>query len=213
MFGQNTLTIVLLVIPLVVLAMATHEAMHAFASNWLGDDTAKMQGRLTLNPLAHIDPLTTVALPVLLALAGVPPFAAAKPVPFNPYRVRYGEYGAAIVGVAGPLTNLFLALFFSGIVRMAGLNESTFLGSIIILFIVINIGTFVFNMIPFPPLDGSRLLYAFAPEPLKRIMEQIESMGFMAIVLFMFLIFNFIREPVYQIMQNIFYLLTGLRLS
>jgi Zn-dependent protease len=82
--------------------------MHAFAADWLGDDTARQEGRLTLNPLAHIDPFLTIGLPLLMAFAGGPVLGAAKPVPFNPYRVKYEEYGAALVALAGPLTNLLL---------------------------------------------------------------------------------------------------------
>src|SRR6266702_2024817 len=92
----------------ILVSMTLHEAMHAFASHWLGDDTAKIEGRLTFNPLSHIDPFTTVLLPLMLAAIGAPPFGAAKPVPFDPRRVRFGEFGAAIVGLAGPLTNFIL---------------------------------------------------------------------------------------------------------
>ena len=101
---------IVLVVAIILLCMTLHEAMHAFTSHWLGDDTAYLMGRLTLNPLKHIDPMLTIALPILLIIAGLPPFGAAKPVPFNPHRVKFGEYGAALVGIAGPLTNLVLAV-------------------------------------------------------------------------------------------------------
>jgi Zn-dependent protease len=121
-----------------------------------------------------------------LILSGLPPLFAAKPVPFNPSRVRYDEYGAAMIGIAGPLSNLLLACFAAAILRFGILSGS--LANIAAIFIVINISFFVFNMIPIPPLDGSRLLYAFAPEPLQRIMFQIESFGFFAIlIIFIFL--------------------------
>src|SRR5882724_9937047 len=92
-----------------LLAMATHEAMHAFVAHWLGDDTAERAGRLTLNPLKHVDLLTTVLLPLLLILVHLPPIFIARPVPFNPDRVRFGDFGAALVAIAGPFTNLALA--------------------------------------------------------------------------------------------------------
>lgn len=106
---DNTLFVAVVAIAAILVSMTLHEAMHAYTSYWLGDDTAKLQGRLSLNPIKHIDPLLTIALPVLLALSGAPIFGAAKPVPFNPFRVRFQEFGAALVGLAGPLTNLVLA--------------------------------------------------------------------------------------------------------
>lgn len=169
----------------ILLSMAIHEAVHAFTAHALGDTTAKDEGRLTLNPLKHIDLYTTVLLPIILILIGVPPFFAAKPVPFNPTRVKFDEFGAALVGVAGPLTNFVLAAIAALIIRISGVAVGTDMFHILSIFVVVNLGFFVFNMIPFPPLDGSRLLYAFAPEPVQRVMYQIESMGFTAILLFM----------------------------
>jgi Zn-dependent protease len=174
------------IIIIIFLSMAFHEAVHAFVSHWLGDTTARDMGRLTLNPLAHIDIYTTVLLPVVLILMHLPPIFAAKPVPFNPDRVKYDEYGAALIGISGPLSNLLLAIVASLVLRTVELPVGIF--NFLGLFVLINIAFFVFNMIPFPPLDGSRLLYAFAPEPLQRIMYQIESMGFMAILLFFILL-------------------------
>src|SRR6478752_4718560 len=100
---------IILIIIIILLSMTLHEAMHAFTSFWLGDDTAKLQGRLTLNPIKHIDPFLTLILPLGLAIVGAPIFGGAKPVPFNPDRVRGGEWGAALIAVAGPLTNLLIA--------------------------------------------------------------------------------------------------------
>lgn len=200
------LTIVLISI---LLSMTLHEAMHAFASYWLGDDTAKLQGRLTLNPISHIDPFTTILLPLMLAAFGAPPFGAAKPVPFNPNRVRYGEFGAALVGVAGPLTNLVLAIIAGLVIRLGGPDIGAFGFTVVSTFMVVNISFFVFNMIPFPPLDGSRLLYAFAPEPVQRVMERIEAMGFSAIIFFMLLFYSFLSEPFIRVISFIVQGLSG----
>lgn len=178
----------------ILLSMTVHEAMHAFMGYFLGDNTAKIEGRLTLNPLKHIDPFMTILLPLTMALLGGPVFGGAKPVPFNPNRVRYGEWGAAMVALAGPLTNLFIAFFafgigvLMGVVSNGGLVASSFLGSVIAMTVSVNLGFFVFNMLPVPPLDGSRLLYALAPETARRLMEQIEQYGtlvvFLLVVLF-----------------------------
>lgn len=183
------LTALLIILGCILVSMTLHEAMHAYASYWLGDDTAKLQGRLTLNPMAHIDPVMTVALPLLLVIAGLPPFGAAKPVPFNPFRLKYGEFGAAIVGAAGPLTNLLLAIIAGAILQLFGAGFDPTVNSILYLFVLVNASFFLFNIIPFPPLDGSRVLYSIAPEPVQRIMERIEAMGPIAI-LFFFLIFS-----------------------
>lgn len=183
-----------MIFAIILLSMTVHEAMHAFMGYFLGDNTAKIEGRLTLNPLKHIDPFMTILLPLTMALLGGPVFGGAKPVPFNPSRVRYGEWGAAMVALAGPFTNLFIAFFafgigvLMGVVSNGGLVASSFLGSVIAMTVSVNLGFFVFNMLPVPPLDGSRLLYALAPETARRLMEQIEQYGtlvvFLLVVLF-----------------------------
>lgn len=180
-----------IVLGVILVSMTLHEAMHAFMSYFLGDDTAKAQGRLTLNPLKHIDPIMTIALPIMLALMGGPIFGGAKPVPFNPNRVRYGEWGAAMVALAGPLTNLLIAFLVFGIGAITGvisagamIDSSSLAGQIVQTAVLVNLGFFIFNMLPIPPLDGSRLLYALAPEGARRIMEQIERYG----IIFIFII-------------------------
>ncbi len=205
---ENTIFVAAVVIVTVLLSMTFHEAMHAFASYWLGDDTAKFEGRLTLNPLKHIDPIGTIALPVVLAILGLPIFGAAKPVPFNPHRLKYDEFGAAIVGVAGPLTNLVLAILGAGVIQLIGASAG-FTTDVLVIFVIVNIGFFVFNMIPFPPLDGSRLLYAFAPEPLQRIMRQIEGFGITGIFVFLFLLFPVIQPLLVNANRSILTFLLG----
>ena len=185
---------IIMIFTIILLSMTIHEAMHAFMGYFLGDNTAKIEGRLTLNPLRHIDPFMTILLPLTMALLGGPVFGGAKPVPFNPNRVRYGEWGAAMVALAGPLTNLFIAFLafgigaLMGVVSNGGLVASSFLGSVIAMTVSVNLGFFVFNMLPVPPLDGSRFLYALAPESARRLMEQIEQYGtlvvFLLVVLF-----------------------------
>ena len=176
-----------MVLVVILVSMTLHEAMHAFMGYFLGDDTAKAEGRLTLNPLKHIDPFMTLLLPLLLAMLGLPIFGGARPVPFNPQRVRHGEWGAAFVALAGPLTNLFLAFLafgvgvVSGVITSGGLIQNILVGQIISLVVLVNLGFFVFNMLPLPPLDGSRVLYALAPEGVRRGMEWIERYGVMVV--------------------------------
>lgn len=180
-------SIVLILLSLIV-AISIHEMMHALVAHWLGDPTASDEGRITINPLAHIDPFTTILLPLLLITFGLPPILAAKPVPFNPDRVKFDEFGAALVGLAGPLTNLGLAIITAGILNVVSPDFGSLLRDGLLIFMQLNIALFVFNMLPIPPLDGSRVLYAFAPEPVQRVMLQIEQFGLMAIILILFLL-------------------------
>jgi Zn-dependent protease len=189
-----------------VLGLTLHEFAHAWMGHYLGDTTARDQGRLTLNPIAHIDPIATLALPLLLILAHSPVvFAAAKPVPFNPWAVRGGRWGAAMVGAAGPFTNLLIALFFALCYRLLPFSPTSalFFGAIII----VNVSLFVFNMIPFPPLDGSRLLYAVAPEGLRDVMDRIERAGFVVLLLVMLIGYQYIAAFVAKIVLFIVSLL------
>lgn len=180
---------IVMVLGVILFSMTLHEVMHGLTAYFLGDDTAKMQGRLTLNPLHHIDPFLTIILPVFLAIIGAPIFGGAKPVPFNPARVKYDEWGAALLAVAGPLTNLLIAFVVfgigvvTGVVTTSGI-EASLAGLFIQTAIVVNLGFFIFNIIPFPPLDGSRVLYALAPDFVRRGMEAVERFG----VLFVFAI-------------------------
>ena len=169
------------VLGVILVSMTLHEAMHGFMAYYLGDDTAKLQGRLTLNPIKHIDPFLTIILPVLLAISGGPIFGGAKPVPFNPSRVRHGEWGVALVGLVGPLTNLLIAFVCFGVFSLLGGSISSasldLSQSILLTAVFVNLGFFIFNMLPIPPLDGSRVLYALAPDFLRKIMEVIEQYG------------------------------------
>lgn len=187
----------------ILVSMTLHEVMHGFVAYWLGDDTAKLQGRLTLNPIKHIDPFLTILLPLVLALVGAPIFGGAKPVPFNPGRVRYDEWGAALVALAGPLTNFIIAFVTFGIGALLGYNlaipvYSNILSMILTYGVIINLGFFVFNMIPLPPLDGSRVLYALAPDFARRAMEFIEQYGLM----FIFVIVLFASTAISSIMGS-----------
>lgn len=188
-----------LVIGIILVSMTLHEAMHAFVSYWLGDDTAKSQGRLTLNPIKHIDPFLTIILPAILAATGMPIFGGAKPVPFNPSRVRWGEGGAALVAIAGPLTNLLIAFVTFGIGVVTGLVTpegvlNTFAGLVIAITVSVNLGFFIFNILPIPPLDGSRVLYALAPEFVRRGMEAIERFGIIFVFAIVLLASSFIGQ-------------------
>lgn len=178
---------IVIIIGVILFSMTLHEAMHAFVGYWLGDQTAKLQGRLSLNPIKHIDPFLTLLLPIILAIVGAPIFGGAKPVPFNPNNIRWGEWGAALIAVVGPLTNLFIAFVMYGVFVVVGAPLEGLVGQILWAFVMVNLGFFVFNMIPIPPLDGSRVLYALAPEFIRRGMEAIERFGIVFIFLLIML--------------------------
>ncbi|HSO97230.1 MAG TPA: site-2 protease family protein [Acidimicrobiia bacterium] len=159
-----------------VVAVILHEVSHGVVANWLGDDTAKRAGRLTLNPLPHIDPFGSILLPAMGALAGLPVFGYAKPVPVNPARLRHPRRDMVIVSLAGPTTNLLLmigaaliarAIYASGGSLPGGIDQSStsylFL-EIAFYFALVNLLLGLFNLLPIPPLDGSALLERFLPE-------------------------------------------------
>lgn len=180
-----------------VLSVVIHEMAHGYAANWLGDPTARLQGRLSANPLVHIDPLMSVILPGLLILTGSPIlFGAAKPVPYNPYNFTNQKWGEAIVAVAGPLANIFIAIVFAILLRNAEVLalSDTFIG-LSVNIVMLNIFLALFNLVPIPPLDGSKILPKFLPFTLamkydnfRRFMERNIALSF-AIVIISFMVF------------------------
>lgn len=200
---------IIVVLIVILLSMTIHEAMHAFMGYVLGDNTAKEEGRLTLNPIRHIDPVMTILLPLIMVILHAPVFGGAKPVPFNPNRVRFGDWGAALVALSGPITNLVIAFIvfgvgvFSGVINSAGAVQSTIFGLIISTAVSVNLGFFVFNMLPIPPLDGSRILYAVAPDSVRGIMQKIEQNGILLVMIIVVLFSDVIGQVMSGCIQAI----------
>lgn len=193
---------------IIVISLTVHEFCHAWAGHMLGDITAKDHGRLTLNPLAHIDPLTTLLLPIGLILAGSPVvFGAAKPVPFNPYAVRYDKWGVCLVAIAGPLSNLVMATIVGLYLRFIPIDGLA--GQFLLQFVIVNLAFFIFNMIPFPPLDGSRVLYAIAPNAVRDVMDKIENYGIVMVFVFLLLLFPLISPVISGGVQFLLNLIVG----
>jgi len=162
-----------------------HEVMHGWVAEKLGDPTARLMGRLTLNPIPHIDPLMSIILPALLLLSGSPViFGAAKPVPVNPLNLHDGKKDMALVALAGPLTNVVLAILAAILYKFTSIPFLHFLFSEIVVY---NIILAIINLIPIPPLDGSKVFSIIMPDDLARQYLSIERYGFiLLLVLLMF---------------------------
>ena len=183
------------VLGVILVSMMFHELMHGLVAYRLGDETARLMGRLSFNPLRHIDLYMTIMIPLLIVVTNgisgtnMPIFGGAKPVPFNPANIRYDEWGVALLSIAGPLTNLVLAFLSFAALALGHIDTSSVLGRILSVSVAVNLGFFVFNILPIPPLDGSRVMYALAPEFVRRGMDVMEQYGFMFIFVVV-LLFN-----------------------
>lgn len=184
---------IIVVLAIILISVILHELSHGGVAYLLGDRTAKEAGRLTLNPLKHIDPFMSIIVPVVLYLLKAPVFGGAKPVPINSHRLKWHEWGLALVALAGPLTNFLIAFVMFLIGHFSGLLYDPFNELLQFIFteaIFINLGFMIFNLIPIPPLDGSRLLYAIAPDFFRNILASMESYGFIIVYLLIFLFGN-----------------------
>lgn len=187
-----------------------HEVAHGYAALALGDRTAEYEGRLTLNPIPHIDPIGTLLLPALsLLLPGSLLFGWAKPVPYNPYNLKNQRWGEAIIASAGPASNILIALVFGLIIRFylvpSGMlsGAATTLCAVIVL---VNITLAIFNLIPMPPLDGSKIISAILPSGWMRVRASIERFGFVGVIVFLVFIWQFFAP----LIPWLFGLITGL---
>lgn len=170
----------MIVLVVIVFSMTLHEMAHGFVAYKLGDQTPKADGRLTFNPIKHLDLYMSVILPLLLALSGGPIFGGAKPVRINTNKLRWDEWGFALVAIAGPLTNLLLAFIAFQFLYYA--SPTGLFQVFLVQAVWVNLGFCIFNMIPIPPLDGSRVLYALAPEPVQNFMEKTERYGMIVVL-------------------------------
>jgi len=182
---MNIVVIVGVVIVAIV-SITSHEAAHGFAADRLGDPTARERGRLTLNPIPHIDPFFTVLLPLLLIVIGAPfIFGGAKPVPVNPSRLHRPRRDSALVGAAGPMANVAIGLALTAVfVAVDGMHGAlgAALQRIAAIGIFINALLAVFNLIPIPPLDGSRVVQYFLPSGALAVYRRLEQYGLLIIV-------------------------------
>jgi len=170
------LSSLIIFLPILIISAILHEIMHGFVADKLGDPTARVMGRLTLNPIPHIDPLMSIGLPALLLLIGSPIlFGAAKPVPVNPIYFRDPKKDMAITALAGPLTNIVIALVAAALLRIV--PDTGIVGTVLFGFVTFNILLTILNLIPIPPLDGSKVIAAILPDSLAASFLSIERYG------------------------------------
>lgn len=187
--------VVTLIFIIVILVFSTvlHEMAHGYVAYWLGDHTAKAMGRLSLNPIVHIDPVMSIIIPVMLYMMGGPVFGGAKPVPINTKNLKWNEWGFALVAIAGPLTNIILSFLFFLAWFFIGGNVGN--GNPFLLYgMQINMGFALFNILPIPPLDGSRVLYALAPDFARDFMRKIEPFGIFIVYILVFFVGSWFSE-------------------
>ena len=201
---------------IVILSIIFHEVAHGYVAYWLGDSTAKYAGRLTLNPIPHIDLFGSIIVPGLAILSGSPFLLGwAKPVPINPYNMRYGKWGEALTAFAGPGTNILIAVVAGLLVRFGGAAFATSdVLQIVLIVVIANISLAILNLIPIPPLDGSKIVAAILPPGLYMQYRQLEglsyAMGPFGLILVLIIIINFISPVISGLTGSIFSLLTGI---
>jgi len=197
-------------ISILIFSIVIHEVSHGAVANRLGDPTAKYAGRLTLNPIKHLDPIGSIILPILLVIMTGKGIGWAKPVPVNPYNFRDQKYGSLKVAVAGPAANLAVALIFGLLLRfLPGLNFIPIgIYSAFSFIVTINILLAIFNLIPIPPLDGSHILFTFLPESAQRIKIILNQYGFFILIFLIFFLPWFFNILIY-IVNFIFFLIVG----
>lgn len=206
----------LVAVALVIFSIILHEVAHGWVANWLGDPTAKYAGRLTLNPLPHIDLVGSIIVPGLALLANSPFLLGwAKPVPVNPYNLRWGKWGEALTAFAGPATNILIAIVVALLVRFGGgallTPDLVYLAYIVV---VANISLAFLNMLPVPPLDGSKVVAALLPAGLYYKYRELEgltyALGPFGLILVLIIIINFLAGPLGVGVRWFFSLLTGI---
>jgi len=184
---------------ILILSITLHEFFHGYVAYRLGDNTAKNAGRLTLNPIKHLDPVGSFFLPLSLYLINSPfLFGWAKPVPYNPNNLRDKKYGDAKVAVAGAAANLALAIFCALFFRLLG--PASLVAPFLLQAIIINVLLALFNLIPIPPLDGSKILATFLPVRWRlRLFQASPWWGFAFLILFVFFGFDYLVPLVFRL--------------
>jgi len=211
---QSSLELQIFTVAALIFSVIIHEVAHGYAAEALGDPTAKLAGRLTLNPLPHIDLVGSVLIPAMLVLtqAGVL-FGWAKPVPYNPYNLKNQRWGEAIVAGAGIATNLAVAVLFALVVRASYAFGASDFAELAIIIVFVNLSLGLFNLIPFPPLDGFTVIRGLLPLkfalPFREFEERLRRGGIFTLLIFLFVFTHFFAGPFYSFIFSVFRLLVG----
>lgn len=188
-----------------VFSVILHEISHGYIALRLGDTTAKDAGRLTLNPLAHIDIFGTILFPIMMSLVGGPVFGWAKPVPYDPRFLKNPKRASGLIALAGPASNLALAcvfaLFYHGLSFFSQSATIDSLASLIVIIVQVNVSLAVFNLLPIPPLDGSGLLFALLPQGSERVEFFLRQFGFFILIFLMYAGLSFWVPAVNAVMR------------
>lgn len=197
----------ILIVLIVIFSVVVHEVAHGYAALWLGDTTAHYAGRLTLNPIKHMDFLGSFLVPLLLSFSGVI-FGWAKPVPYNPYNLRNRRWGELLVALAGPASNILLAIIFGMFIRLTSVDSLEMTSVLYVAAVIVNVNLVlaIFNLVPIPPLDGSKIAYALFPKQYGKIKDSLEKFGFLLILFFIF----FLWQLFSPIIDFLFKLITGI---
>ena len=194
------------IIAILMISVIVHEISHGYVAEYLGDPTARLAGRLTLNPIPHLDLVGSFIVPVISFFLAGAVFGWAKPVPYNPYNLKNPRYGGAFVALAGPLSNILIAIFFGMLIRLSsflGIPETVVTLSSFVVFI--NIILAFLNLLPVPPLDGSKILFALLPYHLHHVEEFLERYGIFIVIFIIFFLWRFLLPAPYFL----FRILTG----
>lgn len=189
-------------VPAIIIAIVIHEFCHGYAAYLLGDETARRAGRLTLNPVAHIDLWGTIIIPLLMLVTSGAAFGWAKPVPINPYNLKFPRWGPAIVAVAGPASNFLMAVFAGIVFKMLSVTfdpQANLLMIFLVNFALLNLFLMIFNLVPIPPLDGSKVLFGILSSPrFSSFCETLERQG--PILLLLLIVFdNFLNIGFFKV--------------
>lgn len=210
---MHKILLIIIQFAVVLFAISVHESAHGWMANKFGDPTAKLQGRITLNPIAHIDLIGTIIFPIFLAIIGAPVFGWAKPVMVNPYNLKNPRKDGMFISAAGPVSNiisgfvgivLFLILKSFGIVSLYTGGSIEVLSYILYFFIIINIFLAIFNLIPVPPLDGSGIIEGLLHNEALEMYLKIKPYGFLILLIIIYTnVLNIIANPIISIIYRI----------
>lgn len=195
-------------IAVLIMSIVIHEVAHGFVAEYFGDKTARFAGRLTLNPLPHIDLFGSIILPIVLLLSPSPVlFGWAKPVPYNPDNLSNKKWGTIAVASAGVLSNFAIAIIFGIVIRLtSGLSMPEGFYFITSIIVILNLGLGIFNLVPIPPLDGSKILFSFLPASFSSVIFKFEQYSLILLLIFIV----FFADYLFPIFSYLFTFLTGL---